>query len=47
MDHSKRLEEISQYQGDLRYRRNALAYKLINAPDGWMDKYLENWELIS
>jgi hypothetical protein len=32
---------------DIRRIKNRYGMVLDSAPDGWMDKYLENWELIS
>jgi hypothetical protein len=32
---------------DLRRIRNKYGTNLKSAPDGWMDEYLENWELLS
>jgi hypothetical protein len=32
---------------DMRRIRNCYGMNLKSAPDGWMEKYLENWELIS
>jgi hypothetical protein len=32
---------------DMRRIRNNYGMNLKSAPDGWMDKYLENWDLIS
>ena len=31
---------------DMRRIKNRYGMKLKSAPDGWMDKYLENWELL-
>lgn len=31
---------------DMRRIKNRYALKVKSAPDGWMDKYLENWDLL-
>lgn len=37
----------SHNETDMRRIRNSYGMDLKSAPDGWMKKYLENWELIS
>ena len=37
----------SHNETDMRRIRNSYGMDLKSAPDGWMEKYLENWELIS
>jgi hypothetical protein len=32
---------------NLRFIKNKYGLKIKSAPDGWMDKYLEAWELIT